>query len=138
MKPLTQEQVERRREYKRAYYQRNREKIIARTSEYQRRNPEVARKSRAKWVAKNPEREAQRLREKNWRTYGASPPTRPAPDVCECCGKMGSKALSLDHCHETGAFRGWLCEKCNLGLGLLGDAVASVERALEYLKRAGG
>lgn len=61
--------------------------------------------------------------------------TRPAPDVCESCGMSPDAALHLDHCHVTGKFRGWLCNKCNLGIGALGDTVESLERAVAYLRR---
>lgn len=33
-------------------------------------------------------------------------------DECDC-----AKRLALDHDHQTGEFRGWLCEKCNRRLG---------------------
>ena len=40
----------------------------------------------------------------------------------------------LDHDHKTGKFRGWLCNKCNSALGLLGDNINYIQRALKYLK----
>lgn len=62
--------------------------------------------------------------------------TRPAPHVCECCGQPpGVGAMNLDHDHVTGAFRGWLCRKCNSGIGLLGDTFVKVMRAATYLRR---
>jgi len=57
----------------------------------------------------------------------------PQPDICECCGKK-TKKLNLDHCHDTGKFRGWLCHECNTGIGLLGDKSFAVEMAVKYLK----
>lgn len=39
----------------------------------------------------------------------------------------------VDHCHRTGRIRGLLCSKCNHGLGLLGDDLLHIERALRYL-----
>ena len=54
------------------------------------------------------------------------------PESCECCGAEG--LLHLDHCHEGLFFRGWLCGKCNFGIGSLGDNVSGLERALRYLK----
>jgi hypothetical protein len=45
--------------------------------------------------------------------------------------------LHLDHCHVTGSFRGWLCGKCNTGLGMLGDNIAGLKAAIAYLERAG-
>lgn len=56
-------------------------------------------------------------------------------EVCDCCGKAHVKSLVLDHDHNTGEFRGWLCEPCNLALGHLGDDVQGAENALAYLKR---
>ena len=44
--------------------------------------------------------------------------------------------LCVDHCHETGVVRGLLCSECNAGLGKLGDTVATLEKALLYIKRS--
>lgn len=76
-----------------------------------------------------------------WRTAGYPEPTRAMPKVCECCGgppmnRYGTPVFHLDHCHETGAFRGWLCNRCNLGIGNLGDNEAGLEAALAYLRKA--
>jgi hypothetical protein len=60
----------------------------------------------------------------------------PRPQACECCGKVSDSPLVLDHDYETGKFRGWICAKCNLGLGRLGDTVESLLRAVEYLKKS--
>ena len=57
------------------------------------------------------------------------------PLVCDCCKKPPKKRFVLDHCHTSELFRGWLCDHCNLALGLLGDNVEGVERALEYLQK---
>lgn len=72
------------------------------------------------------------------RRRGMPVPTRAKPELCECCGRQPSlgKSLGIDHDHETGAFRGWICTKCNLGLGMFGDTAESIELALQYLKRA--
>jgi len=68
---------------------------------------------------------------------GIPEPTRPAPVICECCGKAPKKmSLNVDHDHQTGAFRGWLCSGCNRGLGMLGDTLDAVERIRAYLLRA--
>ena len=58
----------------------------------------------------------------------------PPPDRCTCCGT--SSEVVIDHCHDTLAFRGWLCHKCNVGIGLLGDTVEGTQKAVQYLKRA--
>lgn len=46
------------------------------------------------------------------------------------------KRLALDHDHETGQVRGLLCNRCNRGIGLLGDTAASIDVAIAYLEAA--
>lgn len=48
-------------------------------------------------------------------------------------GRTNTFRLSVDHCHSTGKVRGLLCQKCNTGLGLLGDTYESLLKALNYL-----
>tara|TARA_R100000808_G_scaffold23003_1_gene50523 strand:+ start:106 stop:585 length:480 start_codon:yes stop_codon:yes gene_type:complete len=42
---------------------------------------------------------------------------------------------ALDHDHDTGEFKGWLCNKCNSALGWLSDDIDNVRRALNYLEK---
>lgn len=59
--------------------------------------------------------------------------------ICRCTeqellGKgKALKRLAVDHCHTTGRIRGLLCRKCNTALGLLGDDLAGIWAALNYL-----
>jgi len=55
---------------------------------------------------------------------------------CDACDKPVYRNWQLDHCHETGEFRGWTCKECNTGMGLLGDTVESLEKRVLYLKNA--
>lgn len=65
----------------------------------------------------------------------------PKPDKCDACGKkieydptrlkMG---LCCDHDKRTKKFRGWLCNECNLGIGMLGDTLESIEKVYNYMK----
>jgi hypothetical protein len=65
----------------------------------------------------------------------------PADNRCEVCGRTPEEAmpggryvrLALDHCHETGALRGFLCSPCNTGIGHLGDTADRLRSALTYL-----
>jgi DNA-binding XRE family transcriptional regulator len=50
---------------------------------------------------------------------------------CAICQKKVT--LYIDHDHGTEQVRGWLCAKCNTGLGYLGDSTLLLERAIEYL-----
>jgi len=54
----------------------------------------------------------------------------------EVFGKGNTKNGSwvLDHCHETEAFRGWLCHKCNRALGGFDDDPEKLNNAIKYLK----
>lgn len=59
-----------------------------------------------------------------------------------CCGLcekpfqgFSRTDLHIDHDHETNEIRGLLCMTCNVGLGMLGDTVNGIERALNYLRR---
>jgi hypothetical protein len=56
------------------------------------------------------------------------------PTECECCKKTNVK-LVLDHCHDTKSYRGWLCNPCNIAIGNLGDSIAGVMMAVEYLNK---
>ena len=54
--------------------------------------------------------------------------------TCPICGKKPKK-FHVDHDHATGAVRGLLCLKCNSGMGVLGDDVAILVKAIKYLRR---
>ena len=63
----------------------------------------------------------------------------PRPEVCECCGKKPIK-WCLDHNHDDKTFRGWICDRCNTGMGKLGDNtlqgdIKGLMKAVKYLKR---
>ncbi len=55
---------------------------------------------------------------------------------CDACGVPEielTKKLCVDHSHETGEFRGFLCHKCNKALGLLGDSEEVIVNLLHHL-----
>lgn len=57
---------------------------------------------------------------------------------CLICGSTEHEAgrkLCVDHCHKTGAFRGFLCTRCNRVLGLFQDSIELMESAIAYLKK---
>ena len=68
------------------------------------------------------------------RRYKRAYPKPPSGSPCACCGKIA--ILHCDHDHSDGkSFRGWICQQCNSGLGLLGDSEAGLRQALAYLER---
>lgn len=65
-------------------------------------------------------------------------------DLCAICGNKEERkhdetgtmwGLAVDHDHGTGVVRGALCNSCNRGLGLLGDSVEGIKKALTYLEK---
>ena len=60
----------------------------------------------------------------------------PAPANCECCGSSFEEAKRvLDHCHYSRTFRGWICAKCNTGLGHFDDNIEQLQKGIEYLRK---
>jgi hypothetical protein len=52
---------------------------------------------------------------------------------CGICGSDFRGDKVLDHCHETGTYRGALCRQCNAALGKLGDSIdLVVNRLMSY------
>lgn len=101
------------------------------------------------WFRDNPERVAAASHRANLRVYGLTPDDYAAllaAQGCRCAicgldepnahGRTGKKfRLSVDHCHGTGRIRGLLCQKCNRAIGLLGDSVELLRKAIDYLER---
>lgn len=65
---------------------------------------------------------------------------RPRPERCECCGEIPtgptakSRLLRWDHSHETGGFRGWLCDSCNRTIGHANESTARLRACADYLE----
>jgi len=91
-----------------------------------------------KWAGRRMKTEcgtyARHRRREHWkRTAYAHPEGRPDFDelsasqggACALCRKTPKSGryrnLVIDHCHETGRFRGVICRRCNTALGQLGD-----------------
>jgi hypothetical protein len=87
-------------------------------------NPEVARKAQIKWR----ERREVKLAE----LAGG----RRRPDSCDLCEATGLTVF--DHNHDNGAFRGWLCDRCNKVLGLVRDNQTLLMRMALYLEETRG
>lgn len=86
------------------------------------------------WTAAHPEK----IKEFRRRSRGqVEAPTRPIPVFCELCERKNTRppAFNEDHDPSTGKFRGWLCHKCDIGLGFLGDNLTGLGKAVLYLER---
>ena len=57
---------------------------------------------------------------------------------CPICKKRTIPGLTskvvLDHNHDTGEPRAWICDSCNTGLGRFKDDIDVMNSAIEYLK----
>lgn len=70
----------------------------------------------------------------------------PEGHVCPICSRSADELHSpssrtktpwrLDHDYETGKFRGFLCDRCNIGLGKFADDPDVLIAAIDYLKRS--
>ena len=58
----------------------------------------------------------------------------PEDNRCECCGRT-DRRLHLDHGHTSDAFRGWLCQECNVGFGKLGDTLDAAINLMVYMMK---
>jgi formate dehydrogenase maturation protein FdhE len=59
----------------------------------------------------------------------------PPPGPCPVCGKHTVHWV-LDHSHTTSAFRGYICNDCNLGMGKFDDNPNIIYKAWRYLTNA--
>ncbi len=57
---------------------------------------------------------------------------RPKPPVCELCNEFNLRIV-FDHCHQTGKFRGWLCDRCNKVLGIVKDSGPLLRKLADYV-----
>jgi hypothetical protein len=54
-------------------------------------------------------------------------------NLCAICGGTNSRALEIDHNHETNEIRGLLCFNCNTALGLLREDKNILMNMIDYL-----
>jgi hypothetical protein len=110
----------RRSEYIKQYYLKNRAKLLARQIQYTKDNPKIRQNARIQ------------------RKYGITlqqynQMRRDQEGRCKLCGRK--RKLVLDHCHTTGRIRGFLCIRCNGGLGAFGDSIEGLKKAIKYLSQ---
>lgn len=111
------------------------------------RHNEIAKKNRDKYPEKRKEyarswreRNPEKLLDQKYRKYGIVYADYVAlyakqKGLCAICNEPPTeKLLSVDHDHVTGKVRGLLHRSCNSALGILGDSVEGLEKAIKYLK----
>lgn len=125
---------------RRNFYLNNSDKLKMRSSEWYENNKERAHYMNRKWCKRNPDKILNiRLKYK----YGI---TLDDYDIYfklqkGRCGICKTKKLCrngrfyVDHNHKTNEFRGLLCNKCNVLLGMINDRIKLLKRAIRYLKQ---
>src|SRR5262245_21001533 len=116
-----------RREYRRKWARKNRDKI---------------REQRRRHRKKHPDKERHRRRVNDLRrTYGIEIRQWEAlfksqGGVCAICGNPETyRRLSMEHEHRSGKIRGLLCNSCNNGLGRFFDSEKLLRAAAKYIKK---
>jgi hypothetical protein len=136
----------------------NKEKIREYNKEYRKNNPDKIKNLKKDWDTENKEHRKEYskkyLKENPYYhadkhlkySYGISledfnDMRQKANYRCQGCGKHEEetprKRLFVDHCHETGAIRGLLCQQCNTALGMTNDDPAVLASLIAYLRENG-
>lgn len=109
--------------------------------EWRSKNPEQHRQAKRSWEKRNKDRHARTILRGCAKRLGLDPLAVLAhfdahSGLCDICERPDAsyKRLAIDHCHETGAFRGLLCGHCNRGIGHFGDDPVRMRKAIAYLE----
>ena len=115
-------------EYRREYYKKNREKIIAQNKKWMLANPEKYSRAEKKCRLQKDygitiEQWEQMEKEQNY--------------VCAICKQPESKAqpLSVDHNHSTGKIRALLCAYCNIVVEYVENSRRPLQEYVDYVKK---
>lgn len=123
---------------RKTWYAANKEKVAAKAKQRRHTDGDSVRANEKRIRDNARKTNPEKFRNQKRRSMGLPPATRPCPALCEACGRVSTRgSLCLDHDHNSGEFRGWLCDNCNRALGFLGDTARGVKLVLAYLQRAG-
>ena len=87
-----------------------------------------------KWRKEHPER-IKYLRNRSETRKKEKLAGRKKPTNCEVCGS--EKIIEFDHNHKTNKFRGWLCHKCNMVIGIVNDDTKILQLLVKYIEAEG-
>jgi hypothetical protein len=116
---------------RKVWYEANRERINAKQREYRRLNPERKRAYRLKYEFGITVEDYNRMVE----DQGGN---------CAICllppagTGRNTQRLHIDHDHETGEIRGLLCHACNTSLGQLAEDHERMQRMIDYVTKHNG
>lgn len=127
----------------RIHYEATPEESRKRYRDWARKNPGKVRKSNRNWRGRNRFSVVMQQSRAAAKKRGYVPCNATAEEIeyafsgkCAICGVPEIECngrLQMDHDHETGEFRGFLCGKCNRAIGLLNDSEELLIDALHYL-----
>ena len=129
---------ERQREYHRKRYQDNPSEYNQRSRRYYSQHSGIIKQQTKKRREAHPERQREyRLLQQ----YGLNSEQYDKALTCQghrcaICGVKQDEVrrrFSVDHDHTTKKNRGLLCDKCNMGIGCLGDSPDRLRRAAKYI-----
>ena len=123
------------------WYERNKEKAIAKVREWREQNVDAVKQYRA-------DNRQKHYRQELVRKYGVEPAwfdeqLHRQGNACGCCKRpfqWGNKQTTphVDHCHDSQAVRGILCNRCNTVLGLCEDDDKLLSTLARYLRKCHG
>ena len=122
------------------YYSENKEKLLEQRKEYYSENKDKILEYKKEYYSENKDRKKCLYLQ---RTYGITLDeyNQMFTDQNGCCAVCGkhekehTKALSVDHDHETGEVRELLCHACNTSFGLLQEDPEIILSLLAYARR---
>jgi hypothetical protein len=124
-------------EWGRAWYKKNREKLLARAKIYNDNNKD---KLHAYYKANYEKRKNTLFKRKYGITHQEYIAMNTAQgEVCAICKSPCTcgRSLAVDHDHGTGKVRGLLCSRCNRGIGLFMESATHLAAAIDYLVKNG-
>ena len=124
-KAYREKNKEKTKSYDKVYYEKNKEKIKAKGKAYYKKNKEKKKSSGLK-----------RMYGINLHEYNLI--LSEQKGECACCGIHQNELtmkFAVDHDHDTGLIRGLLCNHCNMAIGILGDNIEGLMKALNYLEK---
>jgi hypothetical protein len=119
------------RKNRKKYYERHQERLRAEKAEWQRAHPEQAQDAHLRRTFGITLDQYRGLQEKQGGKCAVCDQEETAVD--KRTGKV--RRLHVDHSHQSGAVRGLLCTRCNLGLGFLQEDPKIIKSLLQYLDR---
>lgn len=124
--PLSEEQLEKKREKGRIYYSNNKE----RKSEYSKNNRKFNTRAYKNREFKSKYGISIDIYDNILENQGNS------CAICKIHKSLFNYWLVVDHCHTTGKVRGILCRNCNLAIGYFKDNIESIKNSIIYIEKS--